>query len=417
MYGQNLSCNGGSDGAVSVNITGGAAPYSYIWSHGGSDSGVGVGDISTSGLSAGIISITVTDADLCEFSIDTLIVEPEVLVAQASADSIYCFSDSTATIKTATAGGTKPYTFVWNDPTASTDTFALNVPGGTYTVIVTDSKDCVASSFTYIDPLTRVVASLSHDTVTCYEADDGVLYAAATGGGAGNYSFVWFNGDTTVFPDTTVYDILGNNDTTYWAYAIDSNMCVSDTVFALISRPDSIRAHIRIDGELSGSTPFDVTFIDSSYGNYYNTQTWLINDEITDFDVDTISTTLTTVTTVSFEIVLQISRDGYCIDEDTVHVLVEAGSFLAIPDVFTPNGDNYNEKFMVTYLNICSLSGQIYNRWGEKLSAWDGVETGWDGRTFAGEEVPDGVYFYLIDAIGCDGKEYLGNKGTVTIIR
>ena len=90
---------------------------------------------------------------------------------------------------------------------------------------------------------------------------------------------------------------------------------------------------------------------------------------------------------------------------------------MSIPDVFTPNGYNYNDKFMVTYLNICSLSGQIYNRWGEKLFAWDGVETGWDGRTFAGEEVPDGVYFYLIDAIGCDGKEYLGNKGTVTIIR
>ncbi|NQY11696.1 MAG: gliding motility-associated C-terminal domain-containing protein, partial [Flavobacteriales bacterium] len=125
----------------------------------------------------------------------------------------------------------------------------------------------------------------------------------------------------------------------------------------------------------------------------------------------------TTFTTISFEIILQISRDGYCPEVDTAYVVVEAGSFLSIPDVFTPNGDEYNEKFMVTYLNICELTGRIFNRWGEKLSQWEGVETGWDGRTFAGEEVPDGVYFYIIDAIGCDGKEYFDNVGHVTIIR
>ena len=112
-----------------------------------------------------------------------------------------------------------------------------------------------------------------------------------------------------------------------------------------------------------------------------------------------------------------MSRSGYCAEVDTAFIVVEAGSFLAIPDVFTPNGDEYYEKFMVTYINICELTGRIFNRWGEKLSQWDGVETGWDGRTFAGEEVPDGVYFYIIDAIGCEGKEYFDNVGTVTIIR
>ena len=104
-------------------------------------------------------------------------------------------------------------------------------------------------------------------------------------------------------------------------------------------------------------------------------------------------------------------------DETTETIVVEAGSFLSIPDVFTPNADDFNDKFMVSYINICELNGRIFNRWGEKLFEWDGVETGWDGRTLSGEEVPDGVYYYLIDAKGCDEKEYLDNKGTVTIIR
>ncbi|NQY10143.1 MAG: SprB repeat-containing protein, partial [Flavobacteriales bacterium] len=335
----NVSCNGGSDGAATVNITGGAALYSYTWSTGGGDSGVGVGDVSTDNLSAGPITITVIDADLCSFTIDTVITQPDLLVTTATADSLLCIGDSIATIRTATIGGTEPYSFVWNNPTASTDTFALNVPGGTYTVTVTDDNDCIATSSTYIDPLTRVVAALSHDTVTCYEAWDGVLYSSATGG-AGNYTYQWFlpNPDSAITPNV-FEDISGNNDTAYWVIAVDSNMCVSDTVFEFVSRPDSIRAHIRIDGKSTGGTPFDVTFIDSSYGNYYNTWTWLIDDEIMEVNVDTVSTTLTTFTTISFEIILQISRDGYCPEVDTAYVVVEAGSFLSIPDVFTPNGD------------------------------------------------------------------------------
>ncbi|NQY11699.1 MAG: gliding motility-associated C-terminal domain-containing protein [Flavobacteriales bacterium] len=413
----NVSCNGGSDGVATVDITGGASPYSYSWSTGGSDSGVGVGDVSTDNLFAGDISITVIDADLCEFTIDTLIAEPDILVTTASADSLLCYQDSTAIIKTATIGGSKPYTFVWNNPTASTDTFAIDVPGGTYTVTVADDNDCVATSSIYIDPLTRVVAALSHDTVTCYEAEDGVLYAGATGG-VGNYIYQWFlpNPDSVITPNV-FEDILGNNDTAYWVIAVDSNMCISDTVFEFVSRPDSIRAHIIIDGEPTGATPFEAVFIDSSYGNYYNMSTWLIDDEVIDINIDTLINTFSVSTTTSSEVILQVSRDGFCAEIDTAFIVVEAGSFLSIPDVFTPNGDEYNEKFMVTYLNICELTGRIFNRWGEKLSQWEGVETGWDGRTFAGEEVPDGVYFYIIDAIGCDGKEYFDNVGSVTIIR
>ncbi|NQY07886.1 MAG: gliding motility-associated C-terminal domain-containing protein [Flavobacteriales bacterium] len=413
----NVSCNGGSDGAATVNITDGASPYSYSWSTGGGDSGVGVGDVSTDNLSAGDISITVIGADMCEFTIDTVITQPDLLVTTATADSLLCIDDSIATIKTATIGGTEPCSFIWNNPTASTDTFALNVPGGTYTVTVTDDNDCIATSSTYIDPLTRVVASLSYDTVTCYEAWDGTLYSSATGG-AGSYTYQWFspNPDSATTP-SVFEDISGNNDTAYWVIAVDSNMCISDTVFEFVSRPDSIRAHIRIDGDAVGPTPFEAVFIDSSYGSYYNTQTWLIGEELVYIDVDTLINTFSVNKTTSYQVILEVSRSGYCAEVDTAFIVVEAGSFLAIPDVFTPNGDEYNEKFMVTYINICELTGRIFNRWGEKLSQWDGVETGWDGRTFAGEEVPDGVYFYIIDAIGCDGKEYFDNVGTVTIIR
>ena len=110
-----------------------------------------------------------------------------------------------------------------------------------------------------------------------------------------------------------------------------------------------------------------------------------------------------------------------CPRTDSIIIYVDADSYLTAPDIFTPNGDDINDKFMVTYKNICEVNGMIFNRWGEKLYQWEGVETGWDGRTMAGVEVPDGVYFFIISGKGCDGKLYGQNDptltGSVTVVR
>lgn len=72
--------------------------------------------------------------------------------------------------------------------------------------------------------------------------------------------------------------------------------------------------------------------------------------------------------------------------------------------------------FMVGGENLEEVEGVIYNRWGQKLYEWNSVTGGWDGRTLSGEVVPDGTYFFIINAKGTDGKEYF-EKGTVTLIR
>ncbi|NQY10187.1 MAG: gliding motility-associated C-terminal domain-containing protein, partial [Flavobacteriales bacterium] len=417
-----VSCYGLSDGEVEVEITGGTTPYSYEWITGGVstvESQDDEGIFTITGLSANDISITVVDILKCDNGHDTIVAEPDTMITSAVDGFILCYGGETGQVYASSVGGNgSAYTYAWDDDNTSVTDTATGLGGNTYNVTATDIKGCTDISSAYIDPLTPIVASLDHDTVTCYEAENAVLYAYATGG-AGSFSYEWFTGDTTYASDNSVSNISGDNlnDSAYWVIIRDGNECVIDTLFEYILRPDSIRAHIRLVGEPFGSTPFDVKLVDSSHFDYYNTIIWYLDGLVEEVGEDTITNTLVTQTTISFEYILEVSRNGYCTSTDTLIVLVEAGSFLSIPDVFTPNGDEFNEKFMVSYINICSLTGQIFNRWGEKLSAWEGVETGWDGRTFAGEEVPDGVYFYLIDAIGCEGKEYLGNKGHVTIIR
>jgi gliding motility-associated-like protein len=89
-------------------------------------------------------------------------------------------------------------------------------------------------------------------------------------------------------------------------------------------------------------------------------------------------------------------------------------STLIIPNVFTPNGDTYNDFFTVQASGITTLSAEIYNRWGSLLYKWDGIDGKWDG-TYKGSLASDGVYFYLITATGADKKEYK-QQGSITLI-
>ena len=47
---------------------------------------------------------------------------------------------------------------------------------------------------------------------------------------------------------------------------------------------------------------------------------------------------------------------------------------------------------------------------------WNGIKGGWDGYTTSGIECPAGVYHYIVEAKGFDGKDYK-LKSNLTLIR
>ena len=82
-------------------------------------------------------------------------------------------------------------------------------------------------------------------------------------------------------------------------------------------------------------------------------------------------------------------------------------SKLSCPDGFSPNGDEVNDVFKITYQSIIKMSGAFFNRWGQKVYSFDlsNVDQGWDGRQ-NGKYVKDGVYFLNLQAEGSDGVKY-----------
>lgn len=88
----------------------------------------------------------------------------------------------------------------------------------------------------------------------------------------------------------------------------------------------------------------------------------------------------------------------------------------SIPNVFTPNNDNMNDVFKITSSNIKTLDCKIYDRWGLLVGELKDANDTWNGRTTAGLECTDGVYYYVFSAKGTDDKDY-NEKGFVQLIR
>ena len=90
-------------------------------------------------------------------------------------------------------------------------------------------------------------------------------------------------------------------------------------------------------------------------------------------------------------------------------------SFVAVPNVFTPNGDGTNDLFVVKFWSMKSIKISIFNRWGQRIHFWQSgdvqgfegtwVETVWDGRLMGGKMASPGVYYYSVDGVGRDGKK------------
>ena len=88
-----------------------------------------------------------------------------------------------------------------------------------------------------------------------------------------------------------------------------------------------------------------------------------------------------------------------------------------IPNSFTPNGDNLNDKFGPVVLeNVSSVYFAVYNRWGQRLFESTEQNQKWDGN-FNNEPCEVGTYFYMLK-YNCESfKEPKLLKGDVSLLR
>ncbi|MFM2190939.1 MAG: hypothetical protein RL491_1325, partial [Bacteroidota bacterium] len=450
----NVSCSGQNNGAVTV-FPQGVAPYSYQWSNGATSQTI-------SNLAPGIYTCTVTDSTQCTKTVTVPVSGAQPIVLNETVTGNVCDNVS-GSISLAPTGGTgQNYTYLWSN--GATTSSITGLAGGTYTVTVTDSNGCTQSGSYNINAVVPVTVSSGGNQSTC--SGDPATIAGVVNGGTQPYSYTWSNGavsgaqtvnptSTTVYTltvtdangcssqasvtvDVTPYPSLqvsqdldicyeastqlsasgattyswspstGLSDpnianptanpltTTTYVVTAANGSCVATDSVTITVLPEIIPSFV--PDTIQGFTPFTVNFSNTSSGA--NTYNWAFGDGNTSTDQNP---THVYETMGQYTVLLTVTNALGCTDTVSFsYIIVDSYSSLFIPNIFTPNGDNLNDVFHFDELAIVEISCTIFNRWGKEVYSWSELESGWDGKSSDGTELPEGSYIYVVKATGIE---------------
>lgn len=220
----NVSCNAGSDGAITALASGGTGSLSYSWSTGNTSSSI-------AGLVANTYSVVITDANLCLYddSNSVTITEPTAITYSLVGYQTNCFGSNDGSAVASASGGTGLLQYSWS--TGQNNPSIVLLSPGYYSIKISDSNQCFVTDSVLVSEATQVVPNISSTNVNCFGFANGEAYATASGGTA-PYVYSWSTG-------TLNDSISGLTANVYYLTVIDSNLClVSDSV--IISEPSAI---------------------------------------------------------------------------------------------------------------------------------------------------------------------------------
>ena len=269
----NTSCNGGSDGSISLNITGGTGNpnnYTVSWSNGG-----GTGQ-NINNLTAGSYTPTVTDDNGCVKVGSTITVgQPAPITVISTVNGASCFGEDDGSISLNITGGTvgAGYTVTWSNGSMGTSISGLSA--GNYSATIQDANGCIFSD-SY--PVTQP-ASLGLSFVVTNESptgNDGAINLTVSPAG-NNYTYLWSNAATTEdingltagIYSVTVTDIA-SGCTTVGSDAVTNTLSIQTEIVTQVTCHDGNDGSIEIT--VFGGTPTYTYKWSNSTGTFATTK-------------------------------------------------------------------------------------------------------------------------------------------------
>jgi hypothetical protein len=189
----NISCNGGTDGEITATASGGAVPYTYLWSDPSAQT-----TASATGLVAGCYEVTVTDDVGVTATHTACVTEPTLIFGTITPSAMAICDGDPMTFTSSISGGTGGYTYQWYFNAAiipgATNANYTAISPGDYYLQVTDLNGCIYNSTTIpIQSGTAPNVSITPTTQTVCTGNDATFTASAT---PAFCTFDWANGTT-----------------------------------------------------------------------------------------------------------------------------------------------------------------------------------------------------------------------------
>ena len=422
-----VDCNGANTGSAEAIPTGGNPGYGFNWSN------MVLGPLNTN-LTAGVYTVTVTDANGCSETASVELTEPQAVeLINTSTVNISCKDANDGVATLSPFGGVPNYSIesITNVlPEALVD--FTNLAPGSSSYTLTDANGCQTSINVNITEPTELLLNVFTSMygsfeISCFGENDGVITASAQGGTTdanGNYDFTLSGSSNNFLQGSSSVDFSSLTIGTYDVLVTDANGCSETITGTLLSQPDEISVAFTTNYSVAQPTPFTLDFQDLSQPTLSNATTpasavvtsWFVDGVNEQFGFGNFDNTqaYTFYSMGEHEVTLvATNNNNLCSDELTQYFLAQG---LSENNVFSPNGDNLNDEFSFENYGMSEMNVTIYNRWGEKVYEMFSPDSSWDGVSLSGKEVPEGVYFYVLNAMGVDGSNY-EEKGSVTIYR
>lgn len=217
-----ISCNSGSNGSATINVSGGTAPYTYAWSNGSNGSTV-------TGLGSGAYTVNVSDWNGCTLSRTVSMIPPPAIVIADSLISVSCNGGSDGQIVLQVSGGLAPYTASWNNGMNGLSLAGLSA--GLYDYTLNDAAGCSTTGSLLITQPSALAANIQATAVSCFNASDASLDLNISGG-TPPYNVIWSTGDTSE-------DLQFQSAGFYTAAVSDASGCTTSANTS-VTEPDSI---------------------------------------------------------------------------------------------------------------------------------------------------------------------------------